>query len=450
MDSKMDLNLLKQNPFYLDDEQINWVQNTKNKLSVEEKVGQLFCIIPGLSEQDMQHQMTYKPGGFMLRPGDTTDDINIVNYLSASTDVPLLLAADLEKGGNGVSNDGTTIGSPLAVAATDDASYASKLGILCAQEGAAVGVNWTFGPIVDIDRNFFNPITNVRTFGSNVDRIKKMGAAYVKAAQVLNVAASCKHFPGDGVDFRDQHIVGSTNSLSAEEWDETYGEVYRSCIEAGTMTIMIGHIRQPAWTRKLNPGIKDEEIMPATTSPEILQGLLRKHLGFNGIIVTDATTMTGFMQTLPRPQLVRQVFVAGADILLFSTNLDADFRYLLDGVKSGVITAERLDDAVTRILALKAALGLNKGAKKADLDEARKAVCDEGAVEHGRARRRTENQCSGNDEEHNGQIRQHALRAVAVEDAEHHQRHAPKADQKFRSKYHQDVHGRTSTTRVSA
>lgn len=374
----MKIERLKEKPFYLNDQQIDWVESTKSRLTTEEKVGQLFCLMPGLTETDMEHQMSYKPGGFMLRPTSTESAVDMVAFLNERANIPLLLAADLEKGGNGVSNDGTTIGSPLAVAATDDVQYASRLGTICAKEGAAVGLNWTFGPIVDIDRNPFNPITNVRTFGSNVERVKKMGVAYVRAAQEAKVAASCKHFPGDGVDFRDQHIVGSTNSLSVDEWNQTYGEIYSACIDAGTMTVMIGHIRQPAWTRKLNPNIKDEDIMPATVSPEIMNGLLREHLGFNGVIVTDATTMTGFMQAMPRPKLVQQVFASGADLLLFSTNLDADFQYVLDGVKSGVITQERLDEAVTRILGLKAALGLNNGARKADINEAKSVIgCEE-------------------------------------------------------------------------
>jgi beta-N-acetylhexosaminidase len=314
---EVDINNLKLSPFKLHDNDIQWVQTTLDKMSVEEKVGQLFCLIPGFpgfTPDDIRNQMMLKPGGFMLRPLDTQAGIDVVNMVNDLTDIPLLLAADLEKGGNGVSNDGTTIGSPLSVAATGDVTYASKLGTLCAKEGKAIGLNWTFGPIADIDKNFLNPITNVRTFGSDVQRVKDMSVAYVKAAQEQGVAASCKHFPGDGIDFRDQHVVGSVNTLSVEEWENTFGEIYRACIEAGTMTIMIGHIMQPAWSKKINPNLTDEEILPASISKELLEGLLRKHLGFNGLILTDATTMTGFMQTMPRPDLVRQVFVAGADM----------------------------------------------------------------------------------------------------------------------------------------
>ncbi len=372
--------ILHKKPFNLQQPDINWVRDTIGKMTLEEKIGQLFCLqVPVMSSiEELRGRMAYKPGGFMLRPLDTQYGIDVVNMINSNTDIPLLLAADLEKGGNGVSDDGTTIGSPLSVAATNDVGFASKLGTLCAREGAAMGLNWIFGPIVDIDRNFLNPITNVRTFGSDPDRIKAMGTAFVEAVQDHGLAASCKHFPGDGIDFRDQHIVGSVNSLSADEWESSFGEIYRTCIEAGTMTIMAGHITLPAWSKKLNPNLADRDILPASLSPELLQGLLRGHLGFNGLIVTDATTMTGFMQALPRPQLVEQVFIAGCDVLLFTTDLEADFAYLLDGVKQGRISEERLTEALIRILGLKAALGLHKSVRPADFAAAKLVLgCDE-------------------------------------------------------------------------
>lgn len=371
---------LKGNPFYLDDEQINWVEKTLEGMDVRQKVGQLFCVSPALdNEESVKTQMNSRPCGLMLRPYDTEICVDVVNRLNEQADIPLLVAADLEKGGNGVSNDGTVLGSPLGIAATDDTEYAKALGTICAREGAAVGVNWTFGPIVDIDTNFLNPITNVRTFGSNKKRVAEMGVAYIQAAQSLGVAATAKHFPGDGVDFRDQHIVGTTNSLSVEEWDAGYGEVYRACIDAGVKSIMVGHIFQPSWTRKINPDIADEDILPASMSPEMIQGVLRGHLNFNGVVVTDATTMTGFMQALPRPRLIPQVIASGVDMILFSLNIDKDIEYMMEAVSGGVITKERLDEAVIRILALKASLNLHKKVPVIDLAEAKKII---GCKEH--------------------------------------------------------------------
>lgn len=118
---------------------------------------------------------------------------------------------------------------------------------------------------------------------------------------------------------------------------------------------MVGHIMQPAWTRRLNPGIKDEDIMPGTLSREMMQGLLRGELGFNGLICTDATTMAGYTLAMSRRRAVPESIARGADMFLFARNLEEDYGFMLQGIKDGIITPERLDEAVTRILATKAA-----------------------------------------------------------------------------------------------
>jgi beta-N-acetylhexosaminidase len=222
-----------------------------------------------------------------------------------------------------------------------------------------------------------------RLYGSDDMLVKDCGVAYTKAAQELGMAVSIKHFPGDGVDERDQHLVTSSNDLSCEEWDATFGEAYQASIDAGAMTVMIGHIMQPAYTRRLCPGIKDEDIMPATLAPELINGLLREKLGFNGMIVTDATTMAGFTIPLSRSKAVPYTIACGCDMFLFTKNLEEDYAFMTQGVKDGIITPERLDEAVTRILGLKAALKLPE--KKTDgsifvkPEEAKKIV---GCKEH--------------------------------------------------------------------
>ena len=172
------------------------------------------------------------------------------------------------------------------------------------------------------------------------------------------MAVSIKHFPGDGRDERDQHLVTSINDLSCEEWDNSYGKVYRSCIEAGALTCMVGHIMQPAYTRYFNPGIKDEDILPGSLSKELMTDLLRKKLGFNGLIITDATTMAGYTLPMSRKDAVPFSIANGADMFLFARNLKEDYEFMLDGVRRNIITSERLDEAVSRILAVKAALNL--------------------------------------------------------------------------------------------
>ncbi|GKX65756.1 glycoside hydrolase family 3 protein [Inconstantimicrobium mannanitabidum] len=353
---------LKAKPFYLKDEDIKWVEETIKGMDLIEKVGQLFCPV-GVTDDEEQLKgflSKIKPGGMMYRPGKGEDIRRTHKLLQDNSKIPLLLAANLEAGGNGTAIDGTYFGKQMQVAATDDEDMAYKLGLVSGREGRVAGCNWAFAPIVDIDMNFRNPITNVRTYGSDPKRVLRMARQCMKGMTESGLAVSIKHFPGDGVDERDQHLLSSVNSLSVEEWDKTYGMIYKGLIEDGAQTVMAGHILLPNYSKKLNPDLKDEEIMPATLSEEILNGLLREKLGFNGLIVTDATAMIGFNVAERREISVPKSIACGCDMFLFNKNIEEDFNFMLKGIKNGILTIERVDEAVTRILATKASLGLHK------------------------------------------------------------------------------------------
>ena len=150
----------------------------------------------------------------------------------------------------------------------------------------------------------------------------------------------------------------SVNSLSVEEYDKTYGAIWQEVVDAGTLSIMVGHILQPAYSKYLNPELRDDEILPATLSKEILQGLLRGKLGFNGMIVTDATPMVGFCTPMKRSDALPAALAAGCDMILFNKDIREDYRFVRDALSDGRLTMERVDEAVTRILAMKAAMGL--------------------------------------------------------------------------------------------
>lgn len=353
---------LKGKPFYLQNEDIQWVKNTLESMDLDAKVGQLFCPLGMNDDQtDLQDMLeNYEPGGIMYRPGEGVGVQSTHRYLQENSRIPLLVSANLEAGGNGIASEGTYFGKQMQVAATDNEEMGYRLGQIAGREGKAVGCNWAFAPVVDIDMNFRNPITNIRTYGSDPERVLRMGKAYVKGVQENGVAASIKHFPGDGVDDRDQHLHISINSLSVEDWDQTYGMVYKGLIDEGAMTVMIGHIMLPAYSRALSPDIRDEELMPATLSPELLNGLLRDKLGFNGMIVTDAATMAGFTMAMKREIAVPKSIAAGCDMFLFNRNMPEDYKYMKEGIKNGILTMKRVDEAVTRILALKASLGLHR------------------------------------------------------------------------------------------
>lgn len=367
---------LKAKPFELDREAIAWVENTLKAMTVEEKAGQLFCVLFKEAKKE-EFDYVYKilsPGACMYRVVPEKRAVLASQTLQKRSRIPLLIAANLEKGGNGIVEEGTLVGSPMEIAATGDVEMARKMAEACGREARAVGANWAFAPIIDIDGNFRNPITNTRTFGSDPELVKEMGKAYVEEVQSLGMAASIKHFPGDGQDERDQHLVTTINDMDCQTWMDTYGAAYKASIDAGALTVMAGHIMQPEWTRRLNPQISDEDIMPATLSPELLNGLLREELGFNGLICTDATTMAGYMIAMSRKRAVPESIARGCDMFLFARNLEEDFGFMMDGIREGIITEERLDEAVTRILAVKAALGLHRGVEEISEEKASEIV----------------------------------------------------------------------------
>lgn len=363
------MNILREKPFYLTEQEVEWVKNTLLSMSIEEKISQLFCLIAYSSEEEYLDFLSkdLKIGGIMCRTMPKEEVISTVTQLQSKSKIPMLIAANLESGGDGVCIEGTRVGSQLQVAATNNLEMASHLGEVCGREGSVLGVNWAFAPIVDIDYNFRNPITNTRTFGSDPHLVAAMAKEYVTELQKHDMAAAIKHFPGDGVDERDQHLVSSINDFSCEEWDETFGKIYQELIDAGSKTVMIGHILQPAYSRYFDPNIKDEDILPASLSYDLVTNLLKKKLGFNGLVITDATTMAGMVIPMSREKAVPQTIAAGCDMFLFTKNIEEDFYFMRKGYDDGIITDERLNEAVSKILALKASLKLPEKQKDGSL-----------------------------------------------------------------------------------
>ena len=350
---------LKGKPFYLNDDQIAWVEETLRSMDDDEKAEQLFCPLMMSYDPEALKGLVSKLrfGAAMFRNGNAAQTQAAINALQEGAKVPMLISANLEDGGNGIADEGTYMGRQMLIAATDDPQRAWQLGKICGSEGHAVGVNWAFSPVVDVDFNFHNPITNVRTYGSDPDRVLAMGRAYVKGLTGEGLVPSIKHFPGDGTDERDQHLVTSVNSLSIEEWEASYGKVYRGLIEDGAMTAMVGHIAMPAMEEYFDK-VPCEKVIPASLSKNVLTGYLRGVLGFNGMISTDATPMVGFTSASVRKQAVPMSIENGCDMFLFNKDMEEDIRYMKEGIAEGILSRERLDEAVTRILATKAALGL--------------------------------------------------------------------------------------------
>lgn len=351
---------LTKKPYNLSIKQITYIKNKVQQMSTAEKVGQLFFVI-GQDENSVdipEFIHKYQPGGMMYRPDAAKKIKREITTAQEASTVPMFFAANLESGGNGLIQEGTWFGMPLQMAATDDPNSAYQLGNVAGSEAFQVGGNMSFAPIVDIDNNFRNPIMNTRTFGSDKARVIKMSDAQIKGLKDSQIIPVIKHFPGDGVDERDQHLLSSVNSLSADDWMTSYGEIYHHLISAGVPSVMVGHIMQPAWERKLQPGIEDKELLPASSSKLLINGLLRNVLKFNGLVITDATPMLGYNVTMARKDLLPATINAGIDMILFNKNIDEDYAYIHEAINNGTLSMTRIDEAVTRILGTKLAQGI--------------------------------------------------------------------------------------------
>lgn len=354
---------MKAKPFYLTDEDCKWVEDTIAGMTVDEKIGQLFFNM-GSSREEEYLKMTvrdYHIGGIRYNPA-TADEVYEQNrILQENSKIPLIIACNTESGGDGACVDGTPIGGQTKIGATRNADYAYQMGYMANKEAAAIGCNLSFAPVSDIMYNWENPVIGLRTYGNEPKKVAEMTKAYMDGAHANpGFCCAAKHFPGDGLDFRDQHVANSVNSMSCEEWDKTYGRVYQNLIENGLDAIMAGHIMQPAYARYFNPELTDDEMMPATLSPELIKGLLRGKLGFNGLVLTDASHMVGLTCRMKRGDMLPAAIAAGVDMFLFFNEMEEDFASMKQGYLDGRITKERLDEALHRILALKAHMGLHK------------------------------------------------------------------------------------------
>lgn len=354
---------LKEKPFYLSDGQIEFVEQKLREMTLDEKIGQLFLPINYIEDEQALRGFVrkFQPAGLMNRPAKGKVNQDRHRMMQEEAKIPMLIPANIESGGNGIAVEGTAFGNPLQVAATGDSRYAYELGKIAGAEGRAVGVNYAFAPIIDIDYNTLNPITNTRTFGNNPETVYEMASAYIDGLMEdgKDMCYSIKHFPGDGIDNRDQHLHTTYNTLSVEEWESSYGKNYRRLIEKGATTVMVGHIGLPEYVKKINPKASKKEILcPGSLSKEIVTGLLRERLGFNGVIITDSTSMNGFYAHMSRELAVPTAIANGCDMFLFNFSVQEDYEFMKKGIETGILSMERVDEAIERILALKVSMGL--------------------------------------------------------------------------------------------
>ena len=227
---------LRAKPYYLDDEGVQWVEDTIASMTTEEKIGQLFFNM-GSSRTEEYLKMTvdkYHIGGIRYNPATAAEVHEQNRILQENSKIPLIIACNTENGGNGACVDGTYIGAQTKIGATGDVKYAKALGKMSNTEAAAIGCNLSFAPVSDVYYNWHNPVVGLRTYGNDPERVLKMTQAYLEGAhEVPGFCCAAKHFPGDGLDDRDQHVANSVNTFSCEEWDATFGKIYANLIDNG-------------------------------------------------------------------------------------------------------------------------------------------------------------------------------------------------------------------------
>ena len=352
---------LRKTPYQLDDEAIAWVEETIANMTLDEKIGQLFV---NMGSSRTEEYLTgvlndYKIGAVRYNPG-TADEVWEQNYiLQTKSKIPLIIAANTESGGNGAVTDGTKIGDEVKVAATNDPKYAYELGRIAGIEASAVGCNASFAPIMDLSRNWRNPIIANRTWGANTEQVLALSKEYMRGIMEHGILPFAKHFPGDGIDERDHHLSFASNPMTKSEWMESFGRIYGEMAKAGLPGIMAGHIHLPNVEKEMHPERELDDMLPASLTKALLDELLRGELGYNGAIVTDASHMVAMTASMPRRLLLPTAVEAGCDLFLFFNDPDEDLTWMKEGYENGLLSDERLHDALRRTLGLKAKLGLH-------------------------------------------------------------------------------------------
>ena len=354
------LNALRLAPFNLDDGAIQWVEGWLGKLSTEEKVRQLFNLpAHGDDAQRTAELAAHQVGGITRFGGsDLVASWRATRALVESAEIPLLISGDIEGGAIGMPF-GTPMPNQLGLAAAGSPALSEEAVAVLAREARALGYNWTFTPVVDINAAFRSAIVATRSYGSEVDTILAQALANVRTFQRHGIAATAKHWPGEGFDDRDQHLVTTINPLDMPAWYERFGKLYRSLIDAGVMSVMSAHIALPAYAR-LHGESGLEVCRPASVSKALNMNLLRGELGFNGVIVSDASGMAGLSAWAPRAQSVPEVIAHGCDVLLFPGPFETDLGHVMAALSDGRLSEARVEEAITRVLGLKAALGLHR------------------------------------------------------------------------------------------
>ena len=363
-------------PVHLDKRGEKWARESLKKMSLEQKIGQMFMIWSQarlMNVDDPEYAALreamhkYHLGGFgltvdfedgFLYKNEPLEAAMVTNQLQSDSEFPLIFGADFERGLGSRLNDVTSFPHPMAFGATGNVDFAREAGRITAQESRAVGVQWNWFPIADVNSSPANPVINTRSFGEDPRLVGEMAAAYIEGAHEFGMLTTAKHFPGHGDTDTDSHLSVPTVNRDKAYFENVARPPFRAAIKAGVDAVMVAHILAPA----LDPA--PDRV--ASISPAIVTGLLKQRMGFTGLVVTDAMDMNGLTELFPEGgsaaagRAAVAAVKAGNDMLLIPSNFDGSYHGLLQAVRSGDIPESRIDESVLKILRAKASVGLNK------------------------------------------------------------------------------------------
>jgi beta-N-acetylhexosaminidase len=368
---------LKPQPIKLDKDGEKWAEKTLKKMTLEEKVGQMFMVwarvefhnIDSADYKKLTDAITkYHVGGFgvtvpvesgLLIKGDPYEAAMLTNNLQRAAKVPLFMAADFERGLTMRLNGPTMFPYAMAFGAAGKPEYAEEFGRITGLEARAIGIHWNWFPDADVNSNPVNPVINTRSFSGDPQQVGDLAAAYIKGAHESGMLTTAKHFPGHGDTATDTHIGFAMVNGDQQRLDSVELPPFQKAIDAGVDSVMIAHVTVPT----LDP----DQSHVASTSPKIVTDLLKNKMGFKGLVVTDALDMNGLMRLYsqtpgvnPSGAAAVAALKAGNDMLIIPHDLVGGIDGVVKAVKAGEVPEKQIDAAVLKILKAKASIGLNK------------------------------------------------------------------------------------------
>lgn len=337
-----------------------WVKKTLKGMSLPEKIGQMIIVPFNTEFANLDSERfirirrlieQHKVGGFTVFRGEANSIAALTNAAQKLSKLPLFFTADYERGLRMQTRTGTSFTTAMGLAAAGDLQAATREGKIICREMRAIGVNWLFGPVADINNNPDNPVINIRSFGADPHRVGEFVTSFSRGIREAGCLSTLKHFPGHGDTATDSHIGLSVVPIDRARLDSVELVPFKMGIDSGVDSVMTAHLAVPKVTG-------DE--LPGTLSRKISTGILRNDLKFEGIITTDSMEMGAITKNYPKGRSAVMAIKAGADVILFPPDPDTAIAAIIEAIKNGEITEERVNESVGRLLSAKYRLGLIK------------------------------------------------------------------------------------------